>query len=172
MRGPADAAREGTTDGGGGGGVIAAAVGEGEEGLALGAAAFAPEEEGAGEEGYECCAVLVGSNMCLDLDWGRDIPKRPITMPAIAPPLREFCGAGVTLRPSSPESSFAGRSGGVWGSSDCVLPVTGTVGEAPFPVEDPGDTPKAEVCVAAGPVREVTRVTMLDVLLVDKVKIG
>jgi hypothetical protein len=97
----------------------------GEEGEAAVTATFAPEHGSTDEEAGEGW-MSVNERF----DEGRrqrDIPKSPSTIPAIAPELSLPCVAVPMLRPS-PACSLAWRLGSA--TPSCVLPVSGTVGDA------------------------------------------
>ena len=89
---------------------------------------------------------------------GSDIPRTPMTIPATAPPLSLFLGADPTVT-TFPWLSLASRPE-PWLSPDCVLPVTGTVGDGVFVV----DADATGVCFAV-PSSEVTRFSKLELLL-------
>lgn len=89
---------------------------------------------------------------------GSDIPRTPMTIPATAPPLSLFLGADPTVTAPPWRSSASRLEPGV--SSDCVLPVTGTVGEGVFVA----DADVVRVCLAV-PSSEVTRLSKLELLL-------
>ncbi len=88
-----------------------------------------------------------------------------MTIPATAPPLSLFLGADPTVT-TFPGLSSASRPE-PWVSPDCVLPVTGTVGEGDFVAD--ADVPG--VCFAV-PSSEVTRLSKLELLLPDGRRTG
>jgi hypothetical protein len=90
-------------------------------------------------------------------------------IPATAPVLRLFDGALPMLIPFS--SACLSVGGMTWASSDCIAPVTGTLGATEFVADAVDVVGSIDVCGNV-PVKEVTSSSRLELLLADGTGIG